>query len=142
MRDYEVNFMKLFQKYLDNEFYSKSELNHIILAVDQSYLEKWVTVLTKKRIDDEAKKKENESGWFGFFRKKQDEQKPPSSDDISAEEIDQMYKELYDRFLADDNYEEAKGLTNVKNLNVELLVKEGGLNLADNKIKIKLYFDD
>ena len=55
-REYETKFIKLFKNYLFNEQYNKDELYHIIIAVDQEDLQKWVTVITKKRIDEETKK--------------------------------------------------------------------------------------
>ena len=142
MRMYEKNFMKLFQKYLDNENYSVDELHHIIIAVDQANLEKWVTVLTKRRIDSEAKKA-SENGWFGgFFKQKKIEEEKTTETDISTEEIDELYKQLYDKFLANDEADEIDSVTPTKNISVELLIKNGGLNLEDHKTKIQLYFDD
>ena len=141
MRDYEVNFMKLFQKYLDKQPYNENELHHIIIAVDQAHLEKWVTVLTKQRIDN-AEKKSSESSWFGGFfgNNSKNEEDKAEEGDISAEEIEQVYKQLYQRFLANDDQEEAKGFNNVKSVSVELIVKNGGVNLRDDRIDVNLFF--
>ena len=141
MRDYEINFMKLFQKYLDNKPYSKEELHHIIIAVDQAHLEKWVTVITKQRIEI-AKKKSSESSWFGgLFGKKKEEEKKDEVD-ISEEEIEQVYKQLYEKFLANNENEEVKGFKNVKSVSVKLVVKNGGVNLRDDTIYVNLFFEN
>lgn len=138
-KEYEKEFMKQFGKYLDNETYNKNQLHHIVIAIDQKDLEKWVTVLTKKRIDA-AKKKEDEAGWFGFFKKKKIEEE--KKEDISGEEIEQVYKELYNKFLAGDDGHDMKALANAKSLNIEMVVRKGGLNLQDEGVKVKLYFDN
>lgn len=142
-REYEVGFMKQFQKYLLNEEYDADELHHIIVAVDQQDLEKWVTVITKKRIDQETKKK-NDAGWFGFFRQKHVEEELKENEDlnISPEEIEEVYKTLHDKFLKDDDIEEVKDASDIKNIEAELVVQKGGLNLIYKDVSMNLYFHD
>jgi hypothetical protein len=140
-REYEQKFIKLFQKYLTNEDYDQDELHHIIVAVDRSDLEKWVTVITKRRIDQEIKKQE-QAGWFSYFKRKQVEEELKDEDNISAEEIEDVYKTLYNQFLKDDEEEETKDPSTIKTLQAELLIEKGGLNLIYNKVNMQLYFHD
>lgn len=140
-REYEKKFIKLFKKYLLNEYYDEDELHHIIVAVDKSYLEKWVTVITKRRVDQETKKQE-ESSWMNYFKRKAVEEEKKDDDNISAEEIESVYKTLYEQFLKDDQKEEVKDPATVKTFHVELLVVKGGLNLIYDKVNMQLYFHD
>ena len=97
-------------------------------------------MITKQRIDI-AEKKSSESSWFGgFFGGEKEEKKDEG--DISAEEIEQVYKQLYERFLVNDENEEAKGFNNVKSVSVELIVKNGGVNLRDDTIDVNLFFEN
>lgn len=141
-REYEVKFMKLFQKYLTNEDYDTDELHHIIVAVDQKDLEKWVTFITKMRLDQEKKKKD-EAGWFGFFRQKRVEEELKDGDEhISSDEIEEVYRTLNEKLLKDDDYEEVKDASQIINIQAELNVQKGGLNLIYKKTKMMLYFKD
>ncbi|CAI2385812.1 unnamed protein product [Moneuplotes crassus] len=135
-REYEVNFINQFQLYLKNEDYDQDMLHHIIVAVDRVDLERWVTVITKMRIDDEEHQK-NEAGWFGFFKQKNEENK---NDVLSSEEIDNMYQKLTDKFLENEDKEEIKDPSEIKNIELSVLVKKGGLNLIYNAVDIDLYF--
>ena len=139
MREYEVQFMKLFKDYLKNEHYDKELLHHIIVAVDSTDLKKWVTVITKMELDNKEKKK-NESGWFGFLRNKTVEE--TKDDVISPEEIEEIYKTLTEQFVQNDEKEEVKDPSEVKNIQLGVLVKKGGLNLIHNEVNVNLYFHD
>ena len=143
-REYETKFIKLFKSYLLNEGYNKDELHHIIIAVSQEDLEKWVTVITKKRIDEETKKKENEGGWFGFFKQKKVEEVKNEDDVLSSEEIERVYKTLYDKFLKNDSLDDEKSIEfkNIKTMKIELIVQKGGLNLINKGTKMNLFFKD
>lgn len=143
-KEFEQIFIREFKKYLLNEEYDKDELRYITAVVKQDDLQKWVTIITKKRVDEETKKKENESGWFGFFKQKkvQEESKEEVESAISSEEIEEVYKTLYEKFIKNDSSEEEKDPSDIKTLQVELLVKKGGLSLQNKENKINLFFND
>ena len=128
-KEYEMKFIKLFEHYLKDEEYDQDELHHIIVAVEKKDLEKWVTYITKTRIDKETKKA-NEASWFGFFKSKRVEEELKHENEISSEEIEEVYKTLQEKFTKNDDYEEVKDVSEIKNIQAELMVKKGGLNLV------------
>ena len=103
-----------------------------------------MTVITKKRIDEETKKKENEGGWFGFFKQKKVEEVKNEDDVLSSEEIERVYKTLYDKFLKNDSLDDEKSIEfkNIKTMKIELIVQKGGLNLINKDTKMNLFFKD
>ena len=87
--------------------------------------------------------KENEGGWFGFFKQKKVEEVKKEEDVLSSEEIDSVYKTLYEKFIKTDTKEENTiDSQNIKNMRIELLVQKGGLNLITKDTSMNLFFKD